>query len=113
MKISFDLFGERWKCYLVPPYRLSKKIKGEEDAQRLDGDCMVPPEPSTVLPAKFRRIRIRNNMDDEDTMETAIHEVLHGALPWMNEAWVSALARDATRLLLKMGFCRRGNDGDQ
>jgi hypothetical protein len=111
VRIIFTLFTERWRLHLVPPWRLRRYRAGTVEDR--DGDCTTPPSPEHYVAAKDRVLRVANNLSDQDTLETTIHEFTHGAFPWLLESWVTAFARDLAALLAKLGFHRKDcSDGE-
>ena len=71
-----------------------------------DGDCVVPIRPGHKLSRKERVIRISKTLNDDDLLETLIHEPLHAMFPEKNEEWISDTARDLKNILIKFGFKR-------
>jgi hypothetical protein len=72
------------------------------DGTLCDGLCDPPG-------VKKKKIRIRQGLEDKDHMDTVIHECLHAADRSKDEDWVSAVAKDLTNVLLKMGYKRENN----
>lgn len=103
--IRFTLFRQIWRLVFVPRSKLCDRRTGEQ----LDGICAVPQHPGHVLTEAQRVIHLRNDLDDEDLLESVIHELAHGAFPDKLEDYVEHFARDTTRLLIRLGF-RKGHD---
>jgi hypothetical protein len=82
------ILGKRWRLQFVA----MKKQRG---------DCDRPDTPR-------KRIRINTSIvnDDEQLLEVAIHEMLHAANWNLDEEFVFDYAKDAARVLYKLGFRR-------
>jgi hypothetical protein len=104
--MRFTLFKQLWRLVFVPRAKLYDYRRGEQ----LDGVCAVPQHPGHVLTADQRVIHLRNDLDDEDLMETVIHELGHAAFVDRQEEYVEHFARDTARLLTRLGFRRKGTD---
>lgn len=70
-----------------------------------DGQCDHPQQRGKKI---VLNPRIRRN--SREYMETVLHEVLHAALWHLDEDFVDQYARDATRILHRLGFRHVGDD---
>lgn len=107
-RMRFSLFRQVWRLVFVPRSKLYDRRRKEQ----LDGVCAVPQHPGHVLTEVQRVIHLRNDLDDEDLMESVIHELGHAAFPDRQEAYVEHFARDTMRLLMRLGFHRKECDDD-
>ena len=101
-RIRFTMFKQVWRLIFVPRSRLYIRRSGEQ----LDGVCDVPDHPGQVLTEANREIHVRNDLDSEDMLETVLHELTHAAFPDKREDYVEHFARDASRLLVRLGYGR-------
>ena len=59
-----------------------------------------------------QRLLICDSLDDEERIETVIHECLHAQFPWMTEESVTASAKELTDALFATGTIRKESDED-
>lgn len=85
MRVSIR--GKRWKMKFLP----LKNRWGEADA--------YPPHP----PGKEIRINSRHP-DQEEALNTVLHEVTHCAFPDLREEVVTEFADDLTKILTQLGW---------
>ncbi len=89
------ILGRRWRIEFVD--RLPDNDRGL---------CTDPEAPK-------RTILIRSNMDEEEELDTIIHEAIH-ASAWVvfDEVFVTQLAEDIARLLYRLGWRKQDESGD-
>jgi len=61
------------------------------------GDCDPPTAPG-------KEIRVLSNLRDEGRLEVLIHEMVHAAGWHIDEEFVGRFARDAARVLWRLGY---------
>lgn len=90
--MHFTLLGKRWQLTYTPVFDSPKTI----------GECDPPGRVN-------KAIRIKRRLPPDVELETLIHECLHAAA-WdmFDEAFVTQLAADIARLLIRLGW---RNDG--
>lgn len=101
--------GQVWDIIPVRPSDLTVYRKGKDPEYR-DGDCVLPDRPRSRLSRKERRIRIDKTLNDEDFLETLIHEVGHAASPDKIEEWIQDHAEELKNIIWVYGYRRKGHD---
>lgn len=92
--IWITVLGKRYR------FRFTSGLPGDRD-----GDCDGPA-------VRSKEIRIRKGLSEERTLEVILHETLH-ACDWSkDEEWVIKAAKDAARLLWRLGYRRQEADLD-
>lgn len=104
--MRFMLFRQQWRLHFVS----RRAMYDRKNKEQLDGVCAVPAHPGHVLTKEQRTVHARDDLDDEDLMETIVHEMGHAAFPDRSEEYIDQFARDVTRLLGRLGY-KRGDHG--
>ena len=78
------ILGKLWKLRFAP--NLANR-----------GDCDAPG-------TRAKEIRILSSLRDEERLEVVIHELVHAAGWHIDEAFVAGFARDAARVLWRLGY---------
>lgn len=94
--MRFRLLGQLFRLDFVPPDKMPKDRCGDCGPPRTDG--------------RPRRIRILDNMSEKDTLDTILHEGLHGCSWHIDEEFVAKAARDLTRVLWRLGYRKQGGE---
>lgn len=53
---------------------------------------------------KSKKIRVRNNLKEQEKLEIEIHEFLHAADWYKDEEWVRDTAHDLAKMLWRIGY---------
>ena len=87
-------------------YRLSwRKPRAKDDVPAPLGLC----DPPTL---KHRTITIDPNVEEEELLDTIVHELTHGCIWDLKESVVGAMASDITRILWDCGYRRQEQPKD-
>lgn len=93
------ILNKIWNLLFVPPGSLKerKRANGISTTEENLGDCDDPN-------SKNKTIRVANNLLPRQELEIVIHEALHAADWFKDEAWIDPVAEDIARLLWKLGW---------
>lgn len=86
---SATLAGMRW------PIKWEREIRTKE-GEPLLGQCVTHP-------LKDRKLRILEGLDEKETFDTLIHEMLHALFPFFEEFVVNQAASEITNAMWRAG----------
>ncbi len=89
--IIASILGRQWEIVF------KDKLKRLPDGRQARGWCDAPE-------TKSKKISIRNGMDDLETLDTLLHEMLHAAGWHIDEPFVEQFATDAAAILTRLGW---------
>lgn len=94
--MHITILGKRWELRFVDGRTMPDAL----------GAC-EPPDSTR------KEIRIRKNLKGKELLDVTIHECLHAA-DWSKdeEDWVAPVATDIAAVLWRMGYRRKGHDGE-
>jgi hypothetical protein len=87
------ILGKQWELVF------QDRLKRLPDGRQARGWCDQPD-------TKSKKIRIRSGMDDEETLDTVVHEMLHGAGWHIDEEFVTQFSRDVAAAITRLGWHR-------
>ena len=88
-----SILGKQWDL------QFCRRLPRLQDGRQARGWC---DDPATV----GKKIRVRDGMSDEETLEVVIHEMTHGAGWHIDEAFVTQFSIDVARAVTKLGYTR-------